>query len=72
MTSPSLLAEYDRIYAAASVKHADCPFCGSEPGHATYKCGLYLVGCDSDDCRINPQAGGKTQAEAWAKWDYRS
>ncbi len=49
-----------------------CPFCGSEPGMATKRGDFWLVGCESDDCAINPQAGSCiSQEAAWAKWNTR-
>lgn len=48
-----------------------CPWCGSEPGLATVRSGRYLVGCESDDCDVNPQTGGGTAIEAWARWNSR-
>lgn len=52
---------------------ATCPFCGSEPGLAVHRGGFWLVGCESDECVINPQAGSReSQADAWRKWESRS
>lgn len=71
MTSPSLIAEYDRLYATAQA-HKTCPFCGSEPGLARKQANFWLVGCENDDCNINPQAGSRISAAvAWEKWNKR-
>lgn len=49
-----------------------CPFCGAEPGLAVKRANFWLVGCENDDCRVNPQAGSNTsQAEAWRDWNAR-
>ena len=72
MPTPSLIAEYDRLYADARA-HKVCPFCGSEPGLAQMRDSWWLVGCESDACDISPQAGSRvSQADAWKKWDKRS
>lgn len=48
-----------------------CPFCGENPPLATMKNGYYLVGCDNDDCHIQPQTGDTNLERAWAKWNRR-
>ncbi len=50
---------------------APCPFCGSEPPLATRRHGRFLVGCESDDCHVNPQVSGASLNEAWARWNRR-
>lgn len=77
MTSPAITAAAASTRTEADVRachlvitqHKNCPFCGADPGYAVLRAGWYLVGCESDECPINPQAGGKTRDEAWAKWD---
>jgi hypothetical protein len=49
-----------------------CPWCGSDPDHATLRAGRYLVGCESEGCPANPQVGGTTVTEAWAAWNTRA
>lgn len=56
---------------AARITHSNCPFCGDEPVIAQ-RGAWHLVGCISDDCAINPQAGDKALQAAWKKWDARS
>lgn len=53
-------------------QHKNCPFCGSGPDLAQKRGDFWLVGCESDDCAISPQAGSRISAtDAWAKWDQR-
>lgn len=67
----SLRNEADVRRISVATIHKNCPFCGADPGYAVLRAGWYLVGCESDECPINPQAGGKTRDEAWAKWNAR-
>ncbi|HWU55554.1 MAG TPA: hypothetical protein VN175_08635, partial [Rhizomicrobium sp.] len=48
-----------------------CPFCGSDPPLAAQRHGRFLVGCESDDCHVNPQVSGQCLSEAWARWNKR-
>lgn len=48
-----------------------CPFCGGAPPLAAQLSGRFLVGCDSDDCHVNPQVSGQSLGEAWARWNKR-
>ena len=48
-----------------------CPFCGSDPPLATQLHGRFIVGCESDDCHVNPQVSGQSLGEAWARWNKR-
>jgi hypothetical protein len=48
-----------------------CPFCGSDPPLATQLHGRFLVGCESDDCHVNPQVSGQSLNKAWARWNRR-
>ena len=48
-----------------------CPFCGSDPPLATQLHGRFLVGCENDDCHVNPQVSGQSLGEAWARWNRR-
>lgn len=49
-----------------------CPFCNSDPGLAVRQGGFWLVGCEADECAINPQAGSRESvADAWARWNKR-
>jgi len=58
--------------ARGSVKYKPCPFCGVEPALGARQInGVYIVGCESDDCHVNPQVSSKSLSEAWAIWDTR-
>jgi hypothetical protein len=48
-----------------------CPFCGTDPPLAAQIAGRFIVGCESDDCHVNPQVSGQSLGEAWARWNYR-
>jgi hypothetical protein len=48
-----------------------CPFCGSDPPLAAQLHGRFIVGCESDDCHVNPQVSGQSLSEAWARWNTR-
>lgn len=52
-----------------------CPFCGSDPGLARVQLVgsivTYQVGCESDECWINPQLSAHSYADAWARWNER-
>jgi hypothetical protein len=48
-----------------------CPFCGTEPPLAAQIAGRFIVGCESDDCHVNPQVSGQSLGEAWARWNKR-
>jgi hypothetical protein len=50
-----------------------CPWCGESPPLASMnRFGTYTVGCESDECAVNPQVTGKTLSEAWAAWNRRT
>jgi hypothetical protein len=48
-----------------------CPFCGNDPPLAAKMHGRFIVGCESDDCHVNPQVSGQSLNEAWARWNRR-
>ena len=48
-----------------------CPFCGSDPPLAAEIAGRFIVGCESDDCHVNPQVSGSDLSEAWTRWNKR-
>jgi hypothetical protein len=48
-----------------------CPFCGNDPPLAAQLHGRFIVGCESDDCHVNPQVSGASLGEAWARWNRR-
>lgn len=50
---------------------APCPFCGSDPPLAAEIAGRFIVGCESDECHVNPQVSGRDLNEAWARWNKR-
>jgi len=50
---------------------APCPFCGNDPPLAAQLHGRFIVGCESDDCHVNPQVSGQSLSEAWARWNKR-
>ena len=50
---------------------APCPFCGGDPPLAAEIAGRFIVGCESDDCHVNPQVSGRDLNEAWARWNRR-
>ena len=45
-----------------------CPFCGVMPVHGL---GLLRIYCDNLACWIKPWVEGKTETEAWTKWNTR-
>lgn len=53
--------------------HLPCPFCGDVPISTEREPPYthYIVGCDNDDCAVEPKVSGMTQDGAWAKWDKR-
>jgi hypothetical protein len=50
---------------------APCPFCGADPPLAAQIAGRFHVGCDRDDCHVNPQVSGQSLSDAWARWNKR-
>jgi len=64
--SPKLAA-----LVAPPVACAPCPFCGNDPPLAAQLHGRFIVGCESDDCHVNPQVSGQSLSEAWARWNKR-
>ena len=58
--------------ADAAARHPahtkSCPFCGNDPPLAAQLHGRFIVGCDSDDCHVNPQVSGASLSDAWARW----
>ena len=48
-----------------------CPFCGSDPPLAAEIAGRFIVGCESDDCHVNPQVSGSNPGEAWTRRNKR-
>ena len=76
MTSPYLTAAVARIEAAWT-EHKGCPFCGDAPPMCTsYSMGegarRFLVGCENDDCAVQPQVSGETMKQAWDRWNTRN
>lgn len=72
---PCRTLEQARADRAASLRQftQNCPWCGSEPGLAVKQAGFWLVGCDADECSINPQAGSRISVEdAWRRWNTRA
>ena len=65
------LSMFDVIRRAATNDKA-CPWCNEYPPLAVQRAGLYLVGCENEDCPVSPQASGKTLAEAWSNWNTRA
>jgi len=61
----------DRKAARHSSPPLACPFCGSDPPLAAEIAGRFIVGCESDDCHVNPQVSGPNLGEAWARWNKR-
>lgn len=60
------------IAHVATAKTKCCPWCGSEPGLAMRRGNFWLVGCESDECAVNPQTSSTTSVEdAWKKWNSR-
>ena len=60
--------------ADAAARHGhqlSCPFCGNDPPLAAQIHGRFIVGCESDDCHVNPQVSGASVSEAWARWNRR-
>jgi hypothetical protein len=50
-----------------------CPFCGIDPPNATMnRYGYFVVGCDNDDCPIQPQVSRQSMSEAWRLWNGRA
>lgn len=53
-------------------KTMPCPFCGIPPQSLARRVNaIFLVGCDEDECHVNPQCAGQTPEEAWARWNTR-
>jgi hypothetical protein len=49
-----------------------CPWCGESDFGLARKVGdTVIVGCENDECGVNPQACGATAEEAWEKWNTR-
>lgn len=51
-----------------------CPWCLEDVGQPVRRCGIWLVGCESDACgekRITVQASGETAEEAIRNWNDR-
>jgi hypothetical protein len=59
------------VIRRAATSDKCCPWCGEFPPLAVRRAGKFLVGCESDDCTVHPQASGDTLSEAWAKWNTR-
>lgn len=69
---PHLRSEAEVRSGLKVVTAKTCPWCGEDPPLAyRNKFGCYTVGCESDDCAVNPQVSGKTLAEAWQNWNAR-
>lgn len=67
----SMLQTIQRGARYMQVAHKKCPFCANDIGLPRRVNGIFLVGCEADDCPANPQVSGYTMAEAFAKWDAR-
>lgn len=48
-----------------------CPFCGADPGLAVIRNGVHIVGCEAEDCSVNPQCSDHDLNSAWRKWNTR-
>ena len=57
------------VINAGARGHKTCPWCRAPLELARQVGKRFLVGCESDTCKANPQVGGDTLIEAWANWD---
>lgn len=48
-----------------------CPFCGCDP-HIHYYSTTVLLGCEADECSVNPVSSGKTLLLAVEGWNKRA
>jgi hypothetical protein len=49
-----------------------CPFCGWDPLCATKnKFGSFVVGCENENCAVQPQVSDPDQSRAWRLWNTR-
>lgn len=49
-----------------------CPFCGTDPGLATQAMGRFMVGCDAEECPVQPQLWDMDLNRAWVTWNRRA
>lgn len=72
MNAPLTMAQVIQIGASRRPLPKCCPFCGSEPPLASILKGVYIVGCESETCAVNPQCCGVTLESAWDRWNKRA
>jgi len=52
--------------------HLGCPWCGDVPASASFSHGFYTLGCDNDDCPVQPRVSARTLKDTFARWDARA
>jgi hypothetical protein len=52
--------------------HKGCPWCGDVPASADFCLGFYTLGCDNENCLVQPRVSGHTLKDAFARWDARA
>ena len=67
---PAMRSEAE-VRAIRQLVHS-CPFCGGEASLPRKIMTRFLMGCESDTCGVNPQAGGETPEEAARVWNGRA
>jgi hypothetical protein len=51
--------------------HLGCPWCGDVPAGANFSHGFYTLGCDNENCLVQPRVSARTLKNAFARWDAR-
>ena len=67
------MADVIRIGASKREMPKPCPFCGADPplAHKPMN-GRFIVGCENDECDVNPQCSSDSLSEAWIIWNTRA
>lgn len=71
LTDPRTEEIFRRMREKNAIGHKGCPWCSDVPHAATLHNGWYHVGCENENCPVEPQVVSRTLAEAFAKWDNR-
>lgn len=59
----------------ANLKILPCPFCGKTPTIQPWHGGAptkMLIGCENEECQVQPNVTGETKDEAVARWQKRN
>lgn len=61
---------------APRARDAACPFCGEHPPLSAHQfhfgINRFVVGCENEDCDVQPTVSAPTLNDAWKRWNKRA